>query len=122
MNKKLLQEIKKTLEEEKKATQEELRRFAREDKKLEGDWDTRFPRFDKETGGSSLEKAADEVEEYEALLPVEFSLEKKLQNINLALERIKKGIYGTCKSCKKQISPERLKAFPAAETCEKCKE
>lgn len=122
MNKKLLQEIKKTLEEEKKIVQKELQRFAQEDKKLRGDWDTRFPRFDKEMGGSSLEKAADEVEEYEALLPIEFSLEKKLQNINFALDRMKKGKYGICKICKKPISPERLKAFPAAETCKKCKE
>lgn len=122
MNKNLLQQIKKTLEEEKKTVQKELQRFAQEDKKLKGDWDTRFPRFDKEMGGSSMEKAADEVEEYEALLSVEFSLEKKLQNINSALERIKNGKYGICKICKKTISSERLKAFPAAETCKKCKE
>lgn len=122
MNKQLIKQLKKTLEEEKKIVQKELQRFAQEDKKLKGDWDTRFPRFDKEMGGSSLEKAADEVEEYEALLPIEFSLEKKLQNINFALERIKKGKYGICKVCKKPITLERLKAFPAAETCKNCKE
>jgi len=121
VNKKFIQQLKKKLEEEKETTKKELQSFAQEDKKLKGDWDTRFPRFDKETGGSSLEKAADEVEEYEALLPIEFNLEKKLQNINSALERIKKGNYGICKKCKKPISPERLKAFPAAETCRKCK-
>jgi RNA polymerase-binding transcription factor DksA len=120
MNQQLIKKLKHKLEEEKKAIQKELQSFAEEDKKLKGDWDTRFPRFDKETGGSSLEKAADEVEQYEALLPIEFSLEKKLQNINSALERIKKGQYGICKKCKKTISPERLEAFPAAETCKKC--
>jgi len=55
------------------------------------------------------------------LLPIEFSLEKKLQDINLALEKIKKGKYGTCEDCKKTISIERLKAFPSAKSCEKCK-
>ncbi len=121
MNKKLLQQLKQKLEKKKEAVKKELRSFAKEDKKPEGDWDTRFPRLDRETGGSSLEKAADEVEEYEALLPVEFSLEKKLQDINLVLEKIKKGKYGICEKCEKSISIERLKAFPAARTCKKCK-
>ncbi|HDJ30363.1 MAG TPA: hypothetical protein ENF31_00090 [bacterium] len=121
MNKKILKQLEKQLKEEKAAIEAELKKFAKKDKKLEGDWDTRFPHFDGETGGAILEKAADEVEEYEALLPVEFSLEKKLQDINLALEKIKKGKYGICEKCKKPISLERLKAFPAARTCKKCK-
>ena len=120
MNKKLLQQLKETLEKGKEAVEKELQSFAEKDKNLKGDWDTRFPRFDKETSGSSLEKAADEVEQYEALLPVEFSLEEKLQNINLALGKIKRGTYGNCEKCKKPISPERLKAFPAARVCKKC--
>ena len=120
MNKKSIQQLKQELEKEKEVVKKELQRFAQEDDKLKGDWDTRFPRFDKETGGSSMEKAADEVEEYEALLPIEFNLEKKLQGIDSALERIKKGTYGICKKCKKTISPERIKAFPTAETCKKC--
>jgi len=121
MNKNFFKQLKQILEKEKEATKKELQRFAKEDKKLKGDWDTRFPRFDKETGGSSLEKAADELEEYEALLPIEFSLEKKLQDINLALEKMKKEKFGICENCKKTISVERLKAFPAARTCKKCK-
>jgi len=121
MNKKLLQQLKEKLKKEKEITEKELRRFAREDEKLKGDWDTRFPHFNGETGGSSLEKAADEVEEYEALLPIEFNLEKKLQDINLALEKIKREEYGICEKCKKPISDERLEVFPAARTCKKCK-
>ena len=121
MNKKLFQQLKEALKKEKEATEKELKSFAQEDKKLKGDWDTRFPRFGKETGDASLEKAADEVEEYDSLLSLEFSLEKKLQNINSALEKIKKGKYGICETCKKAISEERLKAFPAAKTCKKCK-
>jgi DnaK suppressor protein len=121
MNKKILKQFKEILEKEKKDIEKELQSFAEKDKNLKGDWDTRFPRFDKETSGSSLEKAADEVEQYEALLPVEFSLEKKLQDIDLTLEKIKKETYGSCEKCKKTISDERLKAFPAARTCKKCK-
>lgn len=120
MNKTLLNQLKKKLEKEKENIEKELSKFAKEDKNLKGDWDTKFPSFDKETGGSSLERAADEVEEYESLLPVEFSLEKKLQDTNLALEKIKKGTYGICEKCKKPISTQRLKVFPAAKTCRKC--
>ena len=121
MNKKLLQQLKESLEKDKDSVEKELHSFAEKDKNLKGDWDTRFPKLDKETGGSSLEKAADEVEQYEAMLPVEFSLEKKLQDINLALGKIKRETYGNCEKCKKKISDERLKAFPAARTCKDCK-
>ena len=121
MNKKILQQLKQELAKRKEATERELRTFAKEDKKLKGDWDTRFPHFNGEAGGSQLEKAADEVENYEALLPIEFNLEKKLQDVNLALEKIKKGKYGICEKCKQTISAERLKAIPEARTCKKCR-
>lgn len=121
MQKSLIKKAKEALEKEKESLERQLQSFANKDANLKGDWDTRFPRFSEETGGSSMERAADEVEEYGRLLPIEFSLEKKLQDINLALEKIKKGKYGICENCKKPISLERLKAFPAAKNCAKCK-
>jgi DnaK suppressor protein len=121
MNKKFLQQLKQKLEKEKKDVKKELQSFAEEDKELKGDWDTRFPSLGKEANDPSLEKAADEVEEYETLLPIEFSLEKKLQDINLALGKMKRDTYGVCEKCKKTISAERLKVFPTARTCKKCK-
>ncbi|MCX6764630.1 MAG: TraR/DksA C4-type zinc finger protein [Candidatus Nealsonbacteria bacterium] len=121
MNKIFTKQIKEILEKEKETIEKQLQSFANKDTNLRGDWDTRFPRFSEETGGSSMERAADEVEEYGRLLPIEFSLEKKLQDINSALEKIKKGKYGICENCKKSISIERLKAFPSAKSCEKCK-
>lgn len=117
MDKKFLEEIKEKLEKEKSAAEKELRKFAKEDPKLKGDWDSLFPRFD----GGNLEEAADEVEEYSTRLPIEFSLELKLRDINLALEKIKKGKYGKCEKCGKQIPKDRLKIFPEARTCNKCK-
>ena len=116
MNKKLLQELKEKLEKEKAAIIKQLKTFATQDPKLKGDWDSRFPDFD---GG--LEEAADEVEEYVSRLPVEFSLETQLQNINLALIKIKQDKYGKCEKCKKNIDEKRLKAYPAARLCMKCK-
>ncbi len=116
MDKKLIKEIKEKLEKDKEAIQKELQNFAKKDPHLKDDWDSFFPKFD--SGG--LEEAADEVEEYSTRLPLEFNLEIKLRDINLALEKIKKGTYGKCEKCNKAISQERLKIFPEARTCSKC--
>jgi len=122
MNKKLLQKLKRKLEQEKEVFKKELRSFAKEDKKLKGDWDTRFPKWDgSEVGSAALEKAADEVEEYSTLLPIEYNLELKLKNIDLALEKIKKGAYGMCEKCGRKIDEKRLKIYPEARICLKCK-
>ena len=122
MEKKLLTNLKQKLEKEKEGIEKQLERFADKDKKLKDDWDTRFPKFNgNEAGGAALEQAADEVEEYANLLPVEYALELKLKNINLALKKIETGKYGICEKCKKPIPDKRLKAFPEASACAKCK-
>jgi RNA polymerase-binding transcription factor DksA len=121
MNKKLLLELKQKLEKERAIIEEQLKRFAKKDGKLKGNWNTRFPHWGSETGGAGLEKAADEVEEYEARLPVEYSLELKLKNINLALEKNKKGKYGMCEKCGKKIAERRLKIYPEARFCRECR-
>ena len=134
MKKTFLEKIKKQLEHEKISIEKELKSFAQKDQKPDGDWDTRFPHFDGESGGAALEKAADEIEEYETLLPIEFNLETKLKNINLALEKIrtslsartlnashlKKGKFGICEKCGKKIPQERLRVCPEARFCLKC--
>lgn len=121
MTKNLLKQLKEKLENQKDSLETELGKFATKDKKLKGDWDTRFPRSDGGVGGQVLEDAADQVEEYVNLLPVEHDMELRLQNINLALKKIKKGTYGKCEKCKKKIFEERLKIYPEAMYCAKCK-
>ena len=111
-----IKKIKEKLEKERSSIEDQLQSFAKKDKKLAGDWETRFPKFN----GGNLEEEADEVEEYEALLPIEFSLENRLRDINLALEKIKKRKYGKCEKCEKEISRERLKVYPEAKFCLKC--
>ena len=121
MNKQLLEEFKKQLEENKESLENELGKFAKKDEKMKGDWDTKFPRSDAGSSGSSaLESAADDVEEYSNSLAIEHSLEIKLQNIELALEKIKKGTYGICENCNKEIPIERLKIAPEARICLDC--
>lgn len=120
MNKSLCSELQEKLEKQKVSIESDLERFAKKDSTLKGDWDTRFPKLDGGAGGQLLEDAADQVEEYVTLLPIEHSLELRLQNIDRALEKIKKGKYGICDQCKKKISEERLKAYPEAVLCTAC--
>ncbi len=121
MDKKTLKKIKEKLEKEKKQIEKELESFAERDKKVEGDWDTRFPKWNEGGSGADMEIAADEVEEYSRLLPLEHILEIRLKNINLALEKVKKGKYGICEKCGKNIPVNRLEVYPEARRCLKCK-
>ena len=120
MNKQLLAKIKEKLEKAKISIEQELKNFAEKDKKIKGDWDTKFPKFNGGAGSQQLEESADEVEEYVTRLPIEHSLELRLKNINLALEKIKEGKYGKCEKCSGEIEEERLKVYPDAKWCIKC--
>jgi RNA polymerase-binding transcription factor DksA len=119
MDKKLIEELKQKLEEQKKSIQKELESFAKKDDVPKGDWETRYP--NRENG--NMEEEADEVQEYGNMLPVEHSLELKLKDVNSALEKIEKGgCYGICENCGKEIDEQRLLACPEAKTCLKCNE
>lgn len=111
------QAVKEKLEKEKAALEKQLHTFADQDPKLKGDWDSRFPKFD-----DDIEGAADEVAEYTTRLPVEFSLETRLKDVNISLEKLEKGKYGQCEKCGKDVEKERLEIYPAARFCMKCQE
>jgi len=120
MFKSYLKKTKEKLEIQKKAIEEELQRFAKKDERLKGDWDTTFPQFNSGAGSQLLEDEAGEVEEYVTRLPIEHSLETRLRNINLALEKIEKNQYGKCEKCGGSIPKERLEVAPEARFCLKC--
>ncbi|ETK36632.1 TraR/DksA family transcriptional regulator [Microbispora sp. ATCC PTA-5024] len=44
----------------------------------------------------------------------------QLADLDLALERLGRGRYGTCERCGQPIALERLRARPAATTCVHC--
>lgn len=117
MNKK---DLEKKLEQQKESLKKELQKFAQEDKKLKGDWDTKYPKHNGGVGGQQLEDAADQVEEYSTLLSIEHNLELRLKDIDSALEKIKKGNYGICEKCGKKIDEKRLEVYPEARLCGKC--
>lgn len=103
----------------KESLEKELSAFAK--KTSEDNWETKYPKMNDDD-----EERTDEVEEYENLLPVERSLEEKLKDVNIALEKIEKGTYGKCENCGEEgceceISEERLIVLPEAKTCNSCK-
>lgn len=117
VGKEFIEKIKDKLKKEKQGLIKELDSFAEKKKNLKSDWNARFPNFQ----GSNLEEEADEVEEYENLLSIEKTLETKLEQIDLAIESMEKGEYGTCKVCHQEISKERLEAIPETAVCQNCK-
>jgi len=119
MEKEILKKLEKKLKDEKEKLKKQLKQFAKEEKKT--GWKTTFPKFNGgESGSGTLEKGADEVEEYVSLLTLTQKLEKKLEEINAALKKIKEGNYGICEKCKKEIELERLMVCPEAKFCLKC--
>jgi len=115
LNQKVINELKENLLSEKKQLEESLGKIARPVNVAEGDYETRFDEL-----GTDRDDNATEVEQYTDNLPIEVSLEKRLQDIIEALERIEKGTYGFCENCQQEINIERLRANPAASTCIKC--
>jgi len=111
---KTLSELKEALLAEKTELEENLGRIARVDSKT-GEYEPVFEEI-----GNDREDNTTEVEEYTDNLPIEITLEKKLQSINLALSKMDKGTYGICENCQQEIAIERLKANPSAQTCIKC--
>lgn len=116
MEKKLVEELKEKLEAEKKSIQKELESFATEDPKLKHNFNTKYPN----NPDGDKDDEADEVQEYDNKLSVEYSLELKLKDVDGALEKIEKGTYGVCENCGKEISEERLLACPEAKMCLSC--
>jgi len=121
INKKNLEELNLKLKKLKEEIEDELSQFANKNEKIKNDWNTRYPNFNKSSGGEKgAEEEADEVEEYITLLPIEHSLELRLRDINIALKKIENGSYGKCERCGKDIKLERLKVSPEARLCSKC--
>ncbi len=114
-----MESLEKRMEKQKEQIEKDLSKFASKDPDSEGDWDSKYPKLDANEN-VDLEREADEVEEYTTRVSVEHSLEKHLEDINLALEKIKKKKYGICENCGKDIPLKRLKIYPEARYCIAC--
>ena len=115
MDKTFLQKQKNKLEERKKKLEQDLKKFAKKDPHIKDNWETKFPDFGVRTADPA--EQTNQIEQYEATLPVEYALETKLKEIKQALNRIKKNIYGTCQKCGKRVTIKRLEAYHEASIC-----
>jgi DnaK suppressor protein len=66
-----------------------------------------------ETASATLDREID--------YTLEDNAEQVLASIDAALRRIEEGTYGSCETCGRPISEERLEAIPYARQCIECK-
>ena len=66
------------------------------------------------------DERAIQLENDEALEAIGGAAEDELEAINVALERLSLGLYGTCLQCGCTIPPRRLAAVPHSTSCTKC--
>ena len=94
----------------------DLKNVSQEDDHEADNLGAKFPEY-----GDKPDENAQEITDYSTSVMAEKVLEKTLEDINSALDRIKKGTYGICKYCHKPISLKRLLARPVASSCIACK-
>ena len=116
MKKELLTKIEAQLNQEKNRLEKELEELAKQNPKNSSDYEAKFPNL-----GDKEDENAEEVDTYSTNLTLERTLESTLRDIVKALDRIKKGNYGICKYCGKEIDEKRLIARPASSSCVECK-
>lgn len=107
MDKKEIEQLKEKLVAERERITESMQRFASE---LDFGDDT-----------DHGEEEADEVEETANFLSVKQSQDKRLKQINDALERIQSDTFGTCTQCGGKIEKEILNVDPESLLCKSCK-
>lgn len=106
----LLAQLKEQLLGEKSRLESELARFAKSTG-VAGNYETQI-----ENIGTDPDENATEVEGYVDNLALESNLEGQLRDAADALDKMDKGAYGICEKTGKEISVDRLKAYPAART------
>lgn len=116
MDQALLAEIKAQLESEKARLESDLADFGYSVNER-GEESLVYP----ETGGNSSDDNAQEVTTLADEMSIVQKLSKDLKDTVKALDAIKKGDYGICKYCKKEISEKRLLARPTSSSCIECK-
>jgi len=116
MNKKIIEKIKKDLQDRKKQIEEDLANFTKKDAHEKDEHRTKFPNF-----GDKSDENVQEIGEYSTNLVTEKVLESALRDINKTLDRIAKGTYGICKYCGKEIGEKRLLARSVSSACIECK-
>lgn len=111
-----IQEIEHQLKDQREKTLNDLSKISRRDSHESDDRAAKFPDY-----GDKPDENAQEISDYTTNIVTEKVLEKSLEDIDKALERIKNGSYGICRYCGEPIAKKRLQARPTAGACIKCK-
>jgi DnaK suppressor protein len=107
--------FKAKLEEELALLERELGEIGRKKPSNPADWEAKPAELD--ILEADKNEVADRIEEFDEHNAVLVPLEIQYNEVKAALARIKDGAYGICEKDGKEISTERLEAFPAARTC-----
>jgi len=68
-----------------------------------------------------VDDAASDLIERDKIQALILAMERRLKDIEHAIEQAQVGGYGICERCGKPIDPERLEIFPEATLCVNCK-
>jgi RNA polymerase-binding transcription factor DksA len=68
-----------------------------------------------------VDEVASELIERDKMLSLILTLERKLEDIDYAIQKAQRHGYGVCEKCGKPIDPERLEIFPETTLCVDCK-
>ena len=115
MNKKDLQYFKEKLEKERGNLQDELSTIARKNPDRPDSWDATSG--DIEVDNADDNEVADKMEELEENNLIVEQLEQQLKEVDIAMAKIEKNVYGVCEISGETIEKDRLEANPAARTC-----
>lgn len=107
----LIEENKNKLLQEKERLENMLKKIANPNPDVEGDYEAKYPDM-----GDDADENATEVAEFATNIAEEGEIEERLKKINLALERIEKGTYGIDVNTGEEISEDRLRAVPEADS------
>ncbi len=115
MNTKDTQYFKGKLEKEKKLLEEELATVGHKNPNNPMGWEATSGNMQVDTADEN--EVADKMEELEDNENILQQLEKQLEDVDLALEKIEKGTFGICEIGGDPIEKARLEAVPSARTC-----
>jgi len=116
IDEKVIKEIEAQLLSQKKQILSDLANLSHKDPHESDNRTASFPEY-----GDKPDENAQEISDYSTNLVTENMLEKSMDDVNKALERIKNGTYGVCKYCGNPIAEKRLLARPTANSCVNCK-
>jgi len=116
MNPSIIEKIKQDLLKQKLQIENELAGFTSNNKHEHDDHKSTFPNY-----GDESDENAQEVSEYSTSLETERILETTLKDIDGALDKINRGVYGICKYCGQEIEEKRLVVRPFSSSCVNCK-